>query len=63
MSDTVKIIIEIDPYIIYAIQNNKGLSLGQQIDICNAIKNGIPIDDVKAEFINRYPKNFAGEPN
>lgn len=56
MSDTVKIVIEIDPHIIYAIQNNKGLSLGQQIDICNAIKNGIPLDDVKAEI--DYERNL-----
>ena len=24
--------------------------------------NGTPLDDVKAEFINRYPKNWADEP-
>ncbi len=54
MSDTVKLIIEIDPNIIYAIQNNKGITLGNQIDICNAIKNGIPLDDVKA--LKKKPK-------
>ena len=26
------------------------------------IANGVPLDDVKAEFINRYPTNWAGEP-
>ena len=26
------------------------------------ISNGIPLDDVKAEFINSYPTNWAGEP-
>ena len=50
MSGTVKLIIEINPNIIYAIQNNKGVTLGNQIDMCNAIKNGIPLDDVKAEI-------------
>lgn len=61
MSDTVKIVIEIDPHIIYAIQNNKGLSLGQQIDICNAIKNGIPLDDVKAEIDKLKPWIYKSE--
>lgn len=30
--------------------------------MASAIRNGIPLDSVKAEFINRYPKNFADEP-
>ena len=47
MSKTKKIAIElvIDPNIIYAIQNNKGLSLGQQLAICNAIKNSKPVTE------------------
>ena len=54
MSDTVKLIIEIDPCIIYAIQNNKGITLGNQIDMCNAIKNGIPLDDVIGKIDKAY---------
>lgn len=26
------------------------------------IKKGIPLDKIRAEFINRYPKNYMGEP-
>ncbi len=58
MSVKVKLIIEIDPNIIYAIQNNTGVTLGNQIDICNAIKNGKPLSENKGrtygEIINFY---------
>ena len=27
-----------------------------------ALYEGTPLDDVKAEFINSYPKNYAGTP-
>lgn len=59
MNDNIKLIIEIDPRIKYAIQNNKGVTLGNQIDICNAIKNGIPLDnDSERAETQAY---FAGE--
>lgn len=30
--------------------------------IGKAIQNGIPLDDVKAEFKSSYPTNYMGEP-
>jgi len=61
MSDTVKLIIEI-PKDYYEI-------IKHEVDVNHypyrpfvIIANGIPLDSVKAEFINAYPKNYADEP-
>ena len=32
------------------------------IHVYDAVRNGIPLDDIKAEFINSYPSNYMGEP-
>ena len=32
------------------------------IHIYDAVRNGIPLNDIRAEFINSYPTNYMGEP-
>lgn len=59
MSDTVKLIIElpVEEYELIVGSEDCGLNT-----LTRAVAHGTPLDDVKAEFINLYPKNYMGEP-
>jgi hypothetical protein len=48
MSNTVKLIIEIPKGVVEYIKNNGCLAVGYLDEVAKAIKNGTPLDDVKA---------------
>ena len=56
-----KLIINI-PIEAFELLNTTGVDWLDAEHILSAVANGIPLDDVKAEFVNSYPKNWAGEP-
>lgn len=59
--ETVKLIVTLSKGQYENLNNIRFGSLGSRT-IVNAVKNGTPLDSVKKEFINLYPKNYAGEP-
>ena len=60
MSNTVKLIIEI-PKEALELLNTTGVDWLDAEHILSAVANGIPLDEVKAEFINSYPTNDMGK--
>ena len=58
MSETVKIIVEV-PRETY-LELKSGFMTRNALASAEAIANGTPLDNVKAEFVNLYPKNYMG---
>lgn len=56
-----KLIIDI-PEVDYECAKQRWMSGNDAIKTDYYISKGIPLDDVKAEFINLYPKNYMDEP-
>ena len=66
MSDTVKLIIEIPKEIYMGLFNDEELTGGECAWLLSAVKNGIPLDDVKAEidqylFQNEFGSEYREE--
>lgn len=54
-----KLIIDIPDHLYNVIRNKECTNKNV---LTKAVENATPLDDIKAEFINSYPKNWAGEP-
>lgn len=61
MDDTVKLIIEIDECLYERIKYYEPNGNTMAATALHSIANGIPLDDVKTEFINSYPTNDIGK--
>lgn len=58
MSDTVKLIVEISKEMMKALEVGNFGSKYNPYDVCWLVKNGIPLDDVKAE-IREHCERYA----
>jgi len=56
-----KLIINI-PIETFELLNTTGVNWLDAEHILSAVANGIPLDNIKAEFVNSYPRNYIGGP-
>ena len=59
MSETLKLIIEIPKEMMKAMEVGNFGSKYNPYDVCWQVKNGIPLDDVKAEIEKQIERDFA----
>lgn len=56
-----KLIINI-PQEAFELLNTTGVDWLGAEHILSAVANGVPLDNIKAEFVNSYPRNYMGGP-